>query len=161
MLASGSFSEATFKEEFGTPRAWEQAGARAQEVSMHILDVVKEAVCHPTREDIDVALGRLKELRVEREAKASGVGLAPERGELCKMNVELLDLPAPGTKAIPLETISPKAAHLLHNFERLMLDPGGEDLMETAAATNAFADSAFLSSDSRLQLAARMWRGGC
>ena len=159
-LAPGAFSEDSFKEEFGTPRAWEQAGARAQEVSLHILEVVKEGVPHPTREDIDVALGRLMEKRARREARASGVGLAPERGELCRLCVELLDLPAPGTKAIPLESVSMKAAHLLQNFERLMLDPGGEALLDKAAATRAFEDSALLDDKSRMQLAARMWRGG-
>ena len=110
---------------------------------------------YPGREEIDVALGRLMERRGRREARASGIGLPPAKGDLCKMNVDQIDLPEAGSTPIMLDQVSETAAKLLSDFERHMLDPAGEEALESEGA-GVYQDSALEDSPSLMLLAARL-----
>ena len=79
-LASGAFDDSVFADTFGGPKAWNDAGSNAQEVSSQALAAEVATGGYPGREEIDVALGRLMERRGRKEAKASGVGLPPAKG---------------------------------------------------------------------------------
>ena len=60
---------------------------------------------------------------------------------------------------IMLDQVSETAAKLLSDFERHMLDPAGEEALESGGA-GVYQDSALEDASSLMLLAARLWRGG-
>ena len=158
-LANGEFTDKLFSEEFSSPLVWSRAGALGQQVSERMMELEQAAGKYPSREDIDVALGRLVGRREPpKHGRGEQQGAPPARGDVWPMCVEKVDLPPPGTKGIPLEEICPQAAHLFSNMERLMLDPAGEEKLKEG--TRSYQDPALRSRRSILALSGRMWVGG-
>jgi hypothetical protein len=81
-LARGIFDEAVFEGDFGTPRAWDQAGQLARQISERAYAVEAQTVPHPGREDIDVASGRLMARRKQTSGRTSSERIQPDKGEL-------------------------------------------------------------------------------
>ena len=157
-LASGELTDAVFLDGFSSPRSWSKATSSGQGVSERMRNLEEAAGGYPSRGDIDVARGRL----VGRRRRTGGGGKQHSEprsgGEVWPMTVTKLDLPASMTTGIPLETISPRAAHLFNNVERLMLDPAG--LEQAALGARSYQDPALKKTGAMVELCARLWMGG-
>ena len=72
--------------------------------------------------------------------------------------IELIGLPEPGTKSVPIGRLSKRAEWLLGNLPQ-MLHPDGEERMSVSNIT-PYTDPALKGKRALLRLAARMAQGG-
>lgn len=145
-------------ETFGHPRLWEAAGPLARSVPTRLREFMERCGPGPTREEIDVARGRLFAQRSTGMARATTGSQRPARGDTCPLKVELVELPPPG-RAVPLCEISPTAKRLFSQMERLMLAPDGPSAL-AASTVKPYLDPALRQPAAALALARRMWAAG-
>eukprot|EP00974_Lingulodinium_polyedra_P047322 4540856-Lingulodinium_polyedra.AAC.1 len=63
----------------------------------------------------------------QREPARGNIWAEMRRGDLCPAHVPAISLPAEGASPVPLTSLSPRAARVLHDFEKYMIRPDAEE----------------------------------